>query len=70
MKPADCASALRRFADGTSMADSELARILRATLRAFSSAHSPRPRGPEDQEGAAAAFLLTSSPCDAAEGGR
>ena len=30
--------------------DSERARVLRAPLRAFSSAHSPRPRGPEDQE--------------------
>ena len=30
-------------------ADSERARVLRAPLRAFSCAHSPRPRGPEGQ---------------------
>jgi hypothetical protein len=55
-------------------ADSERARFLRAPLRAFSSAHSPRPRGPEDQERSEAEraplCLLTSNPCDAAEGGR
>src|SRR4029434_9339563 len=53
-------------------ADSERARIVRAPLRAFSSAHSPRPRGPEEQERSKAALLclLISSPCDAAEGGR
>ena len=48
----------------------ERARVLRAPLRAFSSAHSPRPRGPEGQEQSKAALPLTLNPCDAAEGGR
>ena len=43
--PGDYASALRRFADGTSLCRSERARIVRAPLRAFSSARLPRPRG-------------------------
>ena len=47
---ADCASPLRRFADGTSCAAANARASLRAPLRAFSSADSPRPRGPEDQE--------------------
>jgi hypothetical protein len=40
------ANALRRSADCTSLYSSGRARILRAPLRAFSSAHSPRPTGP------------------------
>jgi hypothetical protein len=50
--------------------DSERARIVRTPLRAFSSADSPRPRGPGRAKQSCFALLLISSPCDAAEGGR
>ena len=51
--PRDSASRLRRFADSTSVYSSKRARILRAPLRAFSSACSPRPRGAREEQSAA-----------------
>jgi len=51
--PGDCARGLRDSLTAHPCADSELARILRATLWAFSFAPSPRHRGARVEQSAA-----------------